>query len=107
MSKANIPQAAVSIPSKGQVFRRKSDGFVFRVETASRSCPGAHLQCVDAAGIFGWYDVPALARDFDRVPPKAPKLTKDERAKVRSMIEDEGATRAEALAWVTHFGAAS
>lgn len=30
----------------------------------------------------------------------APKLTTYQRARVRSMIEDEGATRAEAIAWV-------
>lgn len=55
------------VPRKGQTFRRKSDGFTFLVVRASRVCPGAHLQCVDARLIMGWYDAPALARDFVRV----------------------------------------
>jgi len=32
-----------------------------------------------------------------------PKLTKSQRAKVRSLIEDEAYTRAEAVAYVLHF----
>lgn len=32
------------------------------------------------------------------------KLTKKQRAKVRSLMEDEGWSRAEAVAWVLRFG---
>ncbi len=32
-----------------------------------------------------------------------PKLTREQSAKVRSMVEDEGSTRAEAEAWVRTF----
>jgi hypothetical protein len=35
---------------------------------------------------------------------KAPKLTKVQRAAVKSLIEDSGYTRAEAVAWVLAFG---
>lgn len=91
---------------KGQLFRRRSDGFIFRVESVSRRSPGAHLQCVDALMIFGWYGLPEIQTNFERVEPSKPKLTKEQRAKVRSMVEDEGCTRAEAMAWVTHFEAA-
>ncbi len=35
--------------------------------------------------------------------PKKLKLTREQAAKVRSLIEDEGCTRAEAVAWVLAF----
>ncbi len=35
-----------------------------------------------------------------------PKLTKEQAAEVRSLIEDGGYTRAEAVAWVLSFGGA-
>lgn len=38
---------------------------------------------------------------------KAPKLTADQKKEVRSLIDDEGYTRTEAVAWVTHFPVAS
>lgn len=36
-------------------------------------------------------------------PAKAPRLSAAQRAKVRSLMEDEGWSRAEAVAWVTTF----
>lgn len=32
-----------------------------------------------------------------------PKLTKEQRRRVRELMQDEGNTRAEAVAWVLHF----
>jgi len=34
---------------------------------------------------------------------RGPQLSREQRARVRSMIEDEGQTRAEAVAWVLAF----
>lgn len=59
--------ARVARPRKGQTFRRLSDGFVFRVMSASRTVPGAFLVCVDASRIFGWYDADAIAAGFVKV----------------------------------------
>jgi len=52
---------------KGQLYRR-SDGYVFRVESASRKAPGAFMQCVDATQVFGWFDAEKIKRDFVRAP---------------------------------------
>lgn len=38
---------------------------------------------------------------------RAPKLTAEQRRRVREMMQDEGATHAEAVAWVLAFGVAS
>ena len=57
---------------KGQLFSRKSDGFVFRVESASRAKDGAAMQCVDAARIFGWFSTADITRDFDAVTATRP-----------------------------------
>ncbi len=35
--------------------------------------------------------------------PATPRLTREQTAKVRSMVEDEGCTRTEATAWVRAF----
>ena len=35
------------------------------------------------------------------------KLTAEQRRQVRSLVEDSGYPRAEAVAWVLHFGGAS
>ncbi len=35
------------------------------------------------------------------------KLTAEQRREVKSLVEDSGYTRAEAIAWVTSFGGAS
>jgi hypothetical protein len=36
-------------------------------------------------------------------PPRGVRLTAEQRQRVREMVEDEGATRAEAVAWVLAF----
>jgi hypothetical protein len=53
--------------SKGQIWRRKGDGFVFRVTSANRSVPGASMQCIDATRIFGWFYAEAISIGFDKV----------------------------------------
>ena len=55
-------------PRKGQVYRRKGDGFDHVVVSASRAVGGAYLHALDATGIFNWYTDEQVARDFDRVP---------------------------------------
>jgi len=58
---------------KGQIYRRRSDGFMFRVDSYARdtkkwrAVPGAFMRCVHATRIFGWFDADVIIRDFDRV----------------------------------------
>lgn len=52
---------------KGQVYRRKGDGFVFVVMSASRSASGAFMQCLDAAMVYGFWSDEDRARSFDKV----------------------------------------
>lgn len=51
---------------KGDVLTRKCDGYVFRVVSVSRSTRGAHLQCVDATRVFGWYEFDAIEIGFTK-----------------------------------------
>lgn len=52
---------------KGQVFRRKSDGFIFVVTSASRTVNGALMQCLDASMISGWWFNNDRELSFERV----------------------------------------
>lgn len=52
---------------RGQQWRRKSDGYVFTVLCTSCTVPGAHLQCVDASQMFGFFYADVIARDFERI----------------------------------------
>lgn len=52
---------------KGDRLIRKSDGYVFEVKDASKRLKGAHLQAVDARGIFDWYWFREIASGFVRV----------------------------------------
>lgn len=48
--------------------------------------------------------LPASPTDIGRrIKPSRPRLTREQSARVRSLIEDEGETRAAAVAWVLAF----
>lgn len=50
---------------------------------------------------------PSTPAPAARPKSSRPKLTAEERRAVRELVEDSGYTRAEAIAWVTHFGVRS
>lgn len=50
----------------GETYTRTCDGYVFRVVSQSRTVRGAHLQCVDATRVFGWYTFDEIRRGFRR-----------------------------------------
>ncbi len=57
----------VSSIRKGKKLRRKCDGFVFNVESVSRTTRHASMQCVDAARIFMCVAFNDIVRDFEVV----------------------------------------
>lgn len=61
------PSRAAPGLRKGKLYRRRSDGYVFRVESASLAKGGAFLRCVDASRIMGWYSSREIAKAFTPV----------------------------------------
>ena len=61
------PWCPLRVLKKGMFFRRKSDGFTFRVESTSHKGTCAFMQCTDATKIFGSYSGEDIALSFDRV----------------------------------------
>jgi len=53
---------------KGMVFRRRHDGYVFRVESTGHDGAGGLLQCVNATKVYGWFWSDEIERDFERMP---------------------------------------
>ena len=61
------PWCPLRVLKKGMIFRRRSDGFTFRVESTSHKGTFAFMQCADATKIFGSYSGEDIALSFDRV----------------------------------------